>query len=124
MKELPKELQHTLAQFQQVQQQAEAIATQRLQLEVQLKDVEKALEEVEKLPEDGEVYKVVGNLLVKSEKGKVEAELRDRKETLELRVKTLKKQEEKVATRLKELQQKIQAGIQRSGIGQSNIRAG
>ncbi len=111
MEQLPPQLQHQLAQFQQLQQQAEAIATQRLQMELQLKEVTRALEEVQKLGEDAEVYKSVGNLLIKSEKGSVEAELKDRKETLELRINTLKRQEEKVTSRLKELQAKIQDAI-------------
>jgi prefoldin beta subunit len=111
MEQIPPQLQHQLAQFQQLQQQAEAIATQRLQIELQLKEVTRALEEVQKLGEDAEVYKSVGNLLIKSEKGKVEAELKDRKETLELRINTLKRQEEKVTSRLKELQAKIQEAI-------------
>jgi prefoldin beta subunit len=108
MEQLSPQLQHQLAQFQQLQQQAEAIATQRLQMELQLKEVTRALEEVQKLGEDAEVYKSVGNLLIKSEKGNVEAELKERKETLELRINTLKRQEEKVTSRLKELQAKIQ----------------
>ena len=111
MEQLPPQLQHQLAQFQQLQQQAEAIATQRLQMELQLKEVTRALEELQRLGEDAEVYKSVGNLLVRSEKGSVEAELKDRKETLELRISTLKRQEEKVTSRLKELQAKIQDAI-------------
>ncbi|WP_456474215.1 prefoldin subunit beta [Candidatus Pyrohabitans sp.] len=111
MEQLPPQLQQRLAQFQQLQQQAEAITTQRLQVELQLKEVTRALEEVEKLDEDAEIYRSVGNLLIKSEKGKVETELKERKETLELRINTLKRQEEKVTSRLKELQTKIQDAI-------------
>jgi len=111
MEQLPQQIQHQLAQFQQLQQQAEAIATQRLQMELQLKEITRALEEVQKLGEDAEVYKSVGNLLIKSEKSSIEAELKDRKETLELRINTLKRQEEKVTSRLKELQSKLQESL-------------
>jgi prefoldin beta subunit len=123
MEQIPPQLQHQLAQFQQLQQQAEAIATQRLQMELQLKEVSRALEEVQKLGEDAEVYRSVGNLLIKSAKGDVETELKDRKETLELRINTLKRQEEKVTSRLKELQAKLQEAI-RSRAGGSQIGAG
>jgi prefoldin beta subunit len=94
------------------------MAAQRLQLELQLKEVERALEELKKLDENVEVYKSVGNLLVKGEKGKIEEELSERKETLSLRVKTLQRQEEKLQTRLKEMQTKIQEvlrGYQKAG---------
>lgn len=91
-----------------MQQQAQAIAAQRLQMELQMKETEHAAEEVAKLGEDAEVYKTVGSILVKSKKIKVEEELKDRKETLDLRIKTLQRQEEKIQSRLKEMQAQIQ----------------
>ncbi len=111
MEQIPQQLQHQLVQFQQLQQQAESIVTQRMQMELQLKEVERALQEVEKLGEDAEVYKSVGTLLVRSQKGEVEKELRDRKETLELRLNTLKRQEEKVKAKLTEMQTKLQSAL-------------
>ncbi|NOZ58992.1 MAG: prefoldin subunit beta [Euryarchaeota archaeon] len=124
MEQIPPQLQHQLAQFQQLQQQAEAIATQRLQMELQLKEVSRALEEVQKLGDDAEVYRSVGNLLIKSAKDDVESELKDRKETLELRINTLKRQEEKVTSRLKELQAKIQEAIRSRAGGSPGVGAG
>jgi prefoldin beta subunit len=73
-----------------------------------MKEVERALEELGKLEDEAEVYKSIGALLVKGDKNKIQEELSDKKETLALRVKTLKKQEEKLQTRLKEMQAKIQ----------------
>ncbi len=124
MEQLPPQLQHQLAQFQQLQQQAEAITTQRLQMELQLKEVARALDEVQKLGEDAEVYRSVGNLLIKSTRDDVEKELKERKETLELRISTLKRQEEKVASRLKELQVKIQDAIRSRTRGSPGVGAG
>ena len=77
-------------------------------MELQMKEVERALEEVEKLDADAEVYKSVGGILIKSEKTKVGEELKERKETLDLRIKTLQRQEEKIQSRLKEMQAQIQ----------------
>ncbi len=91
-----------------MQQQAQAIASQRLQMELQMKEAERALEEIEKLGENAEVYKSIGNILIKSEKAKVGEELKERKETLDLRIKTLQRQEEKIQTKLKEMQAQIQ----------------
>ncbi|WP_457554748.1 prefoldin subunit beta [Candidatus Pyrohabitans sp.] len=124
MEQLPPQLQHQLAQFQQLQQQAEAITTQRLQMELQLKEVARALDEVQKLGEDAEVYRSVGNLLIKSTRDDVEKELKERKETLELRISTLKRQEEKVTSRLKELQVKIQDAIRSRTRGSPGVGAG
>ncbi|GCC10952.1 prefoldin subunit beta [archaeon] len=116
MTELPKELEHQLAQFQQIQQQAEAIASQKIQMEIQLKDVEKALDEIVGLKEDNEVYRAIGNILIKTEKAQVEEKLVENKEILELRIKTLNKQKEKITAKLKELQQKIQSALKSRGI--------
>ena len=112
MEQIPQQIQHQLAQFQQTQQQAEAIANQKMQIDFQLKDTERALKEIEPLGEDAEVYKTVGSILVKTEKTKLTEELKERKETLELRLKTLKRQEEKVTARLQELQGKLQSALQ------------
>lgn len=77
-------------------------------MELQMKEVEHAAEEVAKLDVNAEVYKSVGSILVKSEKVKVEEELKERKETLDLRIKTLQRQEERLQNRLKEMQAQIQ----------------
>ncbi|MFQ6136180.1 MAG: prefoldin subunit beta [Candidatus Hydrothermarchaeales archaeon] len=100
-----------LLQFQQLQQQGQMIIQQRIQMELQLKETEKTLEEVSKLGKSSEIYKNIGALLIKSEKTSVSEELEERKETLELRIKTLKKQEERIQQKLKEMQAKIQEDL-------------
>jgi prefoldin beta subunit len=117
MEQIPQEIQHMLAQFQQIQQQAQAMGSQKVQMEIQLRETEKAAEELGRLAEDAEVYKTVGGLLLKKDKATLEKELAERKEVLELRVKTLQKQEEKMQKRLKEMQENIQARLQTPGPG-------
>ncbi len=119
MEQIPPRIQNQLVQFQQVQQQAQAIASQRFQLELQLKEVERSLGEVNKLDDDAEIYKSVGAILLRSTTSTVKEELVEKKETLELRIKTLKKQEEKVQQRLREMQQKIRQELKSAepGIG-------
>lgn len=119
MEQIPPRIQNQLLQFQQVQQQAQAIASQRFQLELQLKEVERSLGEVNKLGDDAEIYKSVGAILLRSTTPAVKEELTEKKETLELRIKTLKKQEEKVQQRLREMQQKIRQELKSAepGIG-------
>jgi prefoldin beta subunit len=119
VEQIPPRIQNQLLQFQQVQQQAQAIASQRFQLELQLKEVERSLGEVNKLGDDAEIYKSVGAILLRSTTPAVKEELTEKKETLELRIKTLKKQEEKVQQRLREMQQKIRQELKSAepGIG-------
>lgn len=111
MEKLSPQLRHQLAQFQQVQQQAQVLLNQRQQLELLLKETERALEELSKLSEDAVVYKSVGTLLVRSEKVKMQKDLAEQKEMLDLRVKTIERQEERAVQRLREMRDKIDEAL-------------
>jgi prefoldin beta subunit len=119
VEQIPPRIQNQLLQFQQVQQQAQAIATQRFQLELQLKEVERSLGEVSKLDNKAEIYKSVGAILIRSNTPAIKEELVEKKETLELRIKTLKRQEEKIQQRLKEMQDKIREELKSASTGMS-----
>ncbi|MDI3488514.1 MAG: prefoldin beta subunit [Methanosarcinales archaeon] len=109
--ELPPQVQNQIAQLQQVQQQAQALSSQKAQVELMLREVEAALEELSKLPEDAVVYKSAGELLLRVDKPTSESELKERKETLELRIKTIDRQLERVEKRFKELQEQIKRAL-------------
>ncbi len=111
MDSLSPQIQQELMQFQQLQQQVQVLAQQRMQMELQLKETEKAIEELSKLKGKPEIYKSIGTLLIKSDKENVSTELAEKKDTLELRIKTFKKQEERLQEKLKEKQAKIQEAL-------------
>jgi prefoldin beta subunit len=71
------------------------------------KEVDRALKESQNLADDAVIYKSVGVLLFKSDKAKIVAELTERKEDVELRVKTLEKQEQRLKSTLEELRKSI-----------------
>lgn len=109
MGELPPQVQNMVAQLQQLQQQLQAVVTQRVQIEALLRDAEQALEELNKLEDDATVFKAVGSILVKESKENVVKELTEKKETYEIRIKTLQRQEEKLRERFAETQKKLQS---------------
>ncbi|MEW6592145.1 MAG: prefoldin subunit beta [Candidatus Hadarchaeota archaeon] len=111
MEKLSPQMRHQLAQFQQVQQQAQALLSQRQQLEVLLHETERAIEELGKLQDDATVYKSVGTILVKSSKKDVEKNLTEEKETIDLRVKTIQRQEERAMQRLQEMREKLDQSL-------------
>jgi prefoldin beta subunit len=111
MEELPPQLRHQIAQFQQVQQQAQALTAQKQQLELTLHETERALEELGKLEEGATVYKSVGNILIKAGRDDVKKELTERKETLDLRIKTIERQEGRIIERLREMRDKLQEAL-------------
>jgi len=114
MDELSPQLRHQIEQFQQAQQQAQALATQRAQLQSLITEIERALEELAKAAEGTPVYKTVGRLLIKKNKEEMLKELQEEKETLELRVKVLSRQEERVVERLQEMREKLQQMLKSS----------
>ncbi len=107
--ELPPQVQNMLAQLQTVQQQLQMVVSQKVQLENALKEVENAIQEVEKVDESTPIYKSVGTVLVKTKKEDVLKELNEKKETIEVRIRALSRQEEKLKERLKELQEKVKS---------------
>ena len=115
--EIPPQVQHQLAQLQQVQQQAQALASQKAQVTSALNETEMALEELSKLEDDAVIYKNVGQLLIKGERDSVATELTEKKETMELRVRTLEKQGERIQKRFQQLQEQLRSAIGGAGAG-------
>ncbi|MFV9630436.1 MAG: prefoldin subunit beta [Methanosarcinales archaeon] len=113
--ELPPQVQNQLAQLQQMQQQAQALAQQKNQLEVMLKESDMAIGELDKLDENTDVYKNIGNILIKTDKNKTFEELNEKKETLGLRLQTLTKQEERINKRFTQLQEQLKTSVGSSG---------
>ena len=109
--ELPPQIKNQLAQLQQIQQQAQAIAVQKNQVEINLKETELALEELEKLETDAVIYRAIGDLLIKSERDKTKESLKERKDTLDLRLQTLARQEERTQKRFQQLQEQLKQAI-------------
>jgi len=108
---LPPQVQQRLLRLQQLQQTLQGVLTQKQQLELELNEVEQALSELEKLTDAAVIYKSIGSLLVKSEKTKVTTELNERKELLNMRINVLGKQEERLRTQVKDLQEKLQRDL-------------
>ena len=116
--EKKEDLQSLIIQFQQLQEQFESVATTRTQMELQLRETENAYQEVEKIDEKAPLYKAVGGLMVRAKsKMDVLKELVEKKESLQVRVESLKKQEKSIEEMLKKLSTEIQEKIRMSQIG-------
>jgi len=110
--EMSKQLQDQINRLQQMRMQLQMIAQQRQQLEMRLKETDEALEEIEKIDAKTPVYKSIGSLLVKTKgKAEVKKELKENKDSFELRKSTLEKQEGRTKEKLNELQSKVQNSL-------------
>jgi len=107
--EMPKQLQDQINRLQQLRTQFQMIMQQKQQVEMRLKEIEETLEELEKTDSKTPIYKSIGSVLIKA-KGKtgVVKELKESKESLDLRKTTLAKQEGRTKEKLNELQSKVQ----------------
>jgi prefoldin beta subunit len=111
--EISPQLQNKIAQFQHMQQQIQVLSSQKFQLEAQLRDTERAIAELEKAASDTPIYKTVGSLMVKAEdKESVSKELSEKKETLDVRIKALDRQEKHMMEKYQSLQQELTKAIQ------------
>lgn len=98
--------QQLLEQAQAYQQQIQGVVSQKEALNLQMMEVKKALEEIGK-SEETELYKLSGPVLIKAKKADVEKELKERQESIELRVKTLEKSESRIKEKIEELRKKL-----------------
>jgi prefoldin beta subunit len=109
--DLPPQIKNQLAQLQQIQQQAQAIAVQKNQVEITLKETDLALEELEKIEADAVVYRAIGDLLIRTERDKTKESLKEKKDTLDLRMQTLARQEERAQKRFQQLQEQLKQAM-------------
>jgi len=101
---MEKETQEKIGQLQMFEQSLQTFLGQKQQFQVQLVEVESALKELETT---NKAYKIVGNIMVEAEKDELQNDLKSRKEMLELRIKTMDKQESQVRERASKLQAEI-----------------
>ncbi len=107
------QLENHMEQLQKVEEQLQVLLTQKYQLEAQLKDVERTLDYLEKLPEDRDIYRNVGSLLIKADgKEKVMDDLQEKKETYELRLKSFDRQEKSLKDSYDALKKSITDALQ------------
>jgi prefoldin beta subunit len=117
---IPAKLQNDLRQFQKLQQDLSTLGQQRLQMDMKLRETVRTLEEVQGLPEDATLYRPIGGLLVKA-KGRQDVAdlLSEEKETLEVRVKALERQETHMKERFDEMQKQLTQALQAAGVATS-----
>jgi prefoldin beta subunit len=113
MDNIPPKVQNQIAQFQQLTQQIQMVTTQKIQLESQVRELDKTIQELEKVTDDSMVYKNVGSLLMQvKDRAALVSELKEQKETADVRIKTLDRQDKHLRERHKGLQDQITAALQ------------
>jgi len=100
-----KEIEELLVRFQIENQQLETILLQKQKLSLEKTEVEEALKQIENKKE---AYKIVGPLIVKKSSTELKKELEDKKEELDVRIKSLERNEKTFKEMIKKDKEKLE----------------
>ena len=92
-------------ELQMLEQNLQNILLQKQAFQIELRETQSALRELEKSGE--EVFKIIGQLLIKTDKKSVVSELVSKEKMMELRITNFEKQERALSEKIRELQTEI-----------------
>jgi prefoldin beta subunit len=119
MNNISPKVQNQLNMLQQLQQQLQNILQQKAQYELAVREAKRAQEEITDSADDAVMYMSVGTVMMQKKKEVVNAKLTEKVETLELRIKSLEKQEKMMQSKFEQLQNQIKAAIEGKGSPQA-----
>lgn len=108
-----------LEEFEVLRQTYLALIYQKQKIEEELLEVENAIKELENMKDDERVFIMIGNVLIRKDKKSVIEELKEKRDILNIRIKSLDKQEVQLRERLTNLQNEIEKLI---GESRKNIK--
>ena len=100
-----KETQEKIQELQLLEQNLQNLLMQKQAFQLELNEVESALTETSKTKD--EVYKIVGQIMIKTEKSEIEKELKEKNDILSLRVKSIEKQENSFREKADKLREQV-----------------
>ena len=109
MEKINENLAKKIQELQIIEQTLQGIMMQKQTFQLELNETLSAIEELSNAKDD--VYKIVGQIMIKSKKDSLDKEMKDKKNLLELRVKNLDKQEDSLKDRLEKLREEVMKEI-------------
>ncbi len=97
-----------VSELQLLQQNVQAVSTQKQQIEEQLMEFHSALRELETAEK---AYRIVGKIMIAASKENLSRELNEKKEVAEIRLKNFSRQEEKLKQNMEQKQQEMMDGL-------------
>ncbi|MBM3233494.1 prefoldin subunit beta [Candidatus Pacearchaeota archaeon] len=102
---IKKEIQEKIQVLQSLEQNLQALMLQKQAFQVELNEAESALSEIGKTKDD--IYRITGQIMLKTDKNQVEKELTERKDIISLRLKSIDKQEKLLKEKLEKLKEEV-----------------
>ena len=101
--------QQKIQQLQILEQNNHSLLIQKQAFQLELNETENALSEIKDSKED--VFKLISNIMIKTDKEKLQKDLEQKKDLLSLRLKSIENQESQVSKQLEELRKEIMKEI-------------
>jgi len=98
-----------IQEMQMLEQNLQNILMQKQAFQMELSETSAALSEVKKAGD--EVFKVIGQLMVKTDKKKMQDELTEKNKILEMRMKSIDKQEAALSEKLEEIREELMKAV-------------
>lgn len=99
------EAQKKIQEFQILDQNLQNISMQKKTFEMERNETNSALDEIKSSGED--VFKIIGQLFIKTEKEKISKELEEKKKLIELRIKSLERQEKDLIEKIESIREEV-----------------
>lgn len=106
---MQKEMEQKIKELQLLEQSLHNLLFQKQTFQLELSEINTSSEELDS--SKGDVFKIVGNVMVKSEKGKLQKEIEEKKGIINLRIKNIEKQEKSLRDRVEELRKDVLKNI-------------
>ena len=103
--EINKEAEEKIEELQNLERNLHNIVAQKQTIQVDLNQAITAHEEVKN--SDDDLFKTVGDILIKTDKASLLKDLEEKKKVLDLRIKSVEKQEKSIENRVNELKEEI-----------------
>ena len=105
MTELSEKTKEDITQLQVMEQRLQGLMMQKQQFQTQLMEIENALEETKDYKK--EAFKIIGPIMISADAESIKKELKEKKDTFDLRLKSIDKQENKIKEDAQKLQEKV-----------------
>lgn len=105
-----KELQEKISKLQLFEQNLQQFSMQKQQFQTQLAEIDSALKELETTQN---AYKIIGNIMVASDKNILKKELEEKKEMVDIRIKTIEKQETQIREKAQTLKDEVMGKLKK-----------
>jgi prefoldin beta subunit len=102
---IDQETQEKIQELQGLEQTLQQLIMQKQAFQFELNETENALTEIEKSKDD--VFKIIGQIMIKSSKTQIEEDLKNKQKLLKLRLDSIEKQEKTLSEQSEKLREEV-----------------